>query len=174
VGKSNKREPARGRREDTGFVNLPFKELEGTVIPVAPCLMCGKEVDTRLNWSASRLRGAKKTQRQGYLHEECLKRAEGPDVMVPGPLHPKTGKQLEPVAWEPFARMFGSSNRFSPVNEKFLKKIPEVKLALNTKYEGERAVVRLGELVVATTLRLEVPVFTDEELQQIVDSDTRS
>lgn len=80
MGKTNVRKERtegnakRGAQRNEGeMTNKPFKDaFKGLKIgPV--CLKCQKVIDTRSGSSLVQPKGARVTQRQGYLHDDCLK-----------------------------------------------------------------------------------------------------
>jgi hypothetical protein len=154
--------------EERELSHRPFQEHEREQKSAGlPCMKCGDPVDAREGYSVPHPWGPKRAVRQGYFHDKCLKEAEGKDavsVQADGKI----------VPWEPFARLFSSRNRFSPANPDFLKNLDSARKVLYAQEGITGEVLRLGELVVATRSVLEVPVFTDQELDQIVSSGTRS
>jgi hypothetical protein len=158
----------KNRDEERELSFRPFQDHEREQKTVGlPCMKCGDPIDAREGYSVPHPWGPKRALRQGYLHEKCLKEAEGKDAV-------SVDKLGQHAPWEPFARMFSSRNRFSPANPDFLKTLDSARKVLYAQEGVVGEVLRLGELVVATRSVLEVPVFTDEELDQIVDSGTRS
>jgi hypothetical protein len=62
------------QRNDTGPLTAkPFKETFKGVKVGPDCLKCGRTVDARLGSSLVQPKGARNSQRQGYLHEDCLR-----------------------------------------------------------------------------------------------------
>jgi hypothetical protein len=146
----------------------PFQELEREQKTAGqPCVKCGDPVDGREGYSVPHPWGPKRSLRQGYFHDKCLREAEGKDAV-------STGADGKHVPWEPFSRLFNSRNKFSPRNPDFLKTLDSARKVFYAQEGVTGEVLRLGELVVATCSVLEAPVFTDQELDQIVESGTRS
>lgn len=72
MGKDNR--AARKPYNDKPLTTQPFKRELQAFKPWGPeCLKCGETIDTRIGASVpTGMRGAKRSQRQGYVHDRCM------------------------------------------------------------------------------------------------------
>lgn len=66
------------------LTSQPFKKDLKEFKPWGPaCLRCGENIDTRVGASVSNsMRGARRSQRQGYVHDRCFEVAPGTNPVV--------------------------------------------------------------------------------------------
>lgn len=85
MGNSSRGNGAGKTYSDKPLTQRPFKKDSMKEFkPWGPaCLKCGEPIDTRLGASQSNsMRGAKRSQRQGYVHDRCLENVEGQPAVV--------------------------------------------------------------------------------------------
>lgn len=68
----------RGGFSEKPLTSQPFRKELKEFKPWGPaCLVCGENVDTRLGAAVpNKMHGARRPQRQGYVHDRCLENTE--------------------------------------------------------------------------------------------------
>jgi len=81
---NGRRDNIKTTHHERPLTQRPFTKELKDFKPWGPtCLRCGDTIDTRLGASMpTGMRGSKRSQRQGYVHDRCLEKVEGQPNVV--------------------------------------------------------------------------------------------
>lgn len=108
MGKDSRNGRERKSYQDKPLTSQPFRKELKDFRPAGPsCLRCGEPIDARIGASVQTgMRGAKRSQRQGYVHDRCLEKQEGQPDVVHSQLLSSLNEGSVMIGWSEGKRQF--------------------------------------------------------------------